>query len=325
MRVVVASAIALLSLPLWANAAVAVTHSELQAVDSSGAGTNPYVGTMTQVVLEGVVLNNPADMLDTSAGAPGGMGGQWQIFVQGLGDDLAGTALWMGQNYGTLPGKDPILDSYSDSAWLAEMDRLNDLAGHVLQMGDIIRITGYAMFRGGKTMINERHSIAPAMDFSIEYLGQTLPALSATPVSLASLQADVLCEGYDAAYPMFDASRDSGAEKYQGVLVRLEGVSLAGGVWGKDGVITVTDGEYTLPVRLGVSDDFLLPCLLDSENGFDVIGILNQENSNKGGYQLWVMGYDGSASTLGIVPEPTTIAAFFASALVLVRSRCKRR
>jgi len=319
----------ILALASAASAGAAHTHWAIQAVDADGAGNHPDVGSTNKVVLEGVVLNNPEDMLDGAAGAHPFMGGQWQVFVQGEGADHAGTALWMGQNYGKVSGNHPE-DSYTESEWQAEMLRLNYInrvgetgAGHALVMGDRVRVTGYAMFRPGygKTNINERHNKDAFWDFSVEWLGSNVGALPAEAITLADLQADAGAEGYDANFPMFDASRLTGSEYYQGTLVRIQEVRFDGGDWGKDQTLTLTDGTYSLPCRLGISDDFLMPNLLDNEAGFDVIGIFDQESGNKDGYRIWVMGYDGGTDTLGIVPEPSTLLLLLPAAAAMPRRR----
>ena len=65
-----------------------VTHSEFQGVDESGE--HVYNAT-DMVALEGILLHNPADMLDPtpddSITETFNLGGTWQIFVQGEGDD----------------------------------------------------------------------------------------------------------------------------------------------------------------------------------------------------------------------------------------------
>jgi len=306
-----------LLLPDIVHGQTAQTHEQLQAVDADGSASNPLVGSTTKVVVEGVVLNNPEDMLDMTAGSHPFMGGQWQVFVQGEGNDHAGTALWMGQNYGKLFGHTHPDDSYSDTEWSAEMGRLNyiDRVGetgtnHRVRMGDRVLVTGYAMFRPGhgKTNINERHDKDAYMDFTVEWLGSNVGELTAETITLADLQADSVAAGYDPAYPMFDASSDTGAERYQGTLVRIEDVTFSSGMWGRDETLVLTDETYSLNCRLGLADAFDAPHNLDIESGFDVIGILDQEEGNKDGYRVWVMGYDGSSGTLGIVPEPTSLS-----------------
>src|SRR4030043_743671 len=81
-----------------------ITHSQFQAVNDAGEQT--YNAT-NKVILEGILLHNPADMLNPTADESVtellNISGQWQIFFQGEGDDHAGTAAWMGQMYNNLP------------------------------------------------------------------------------------------------------------------------------------------------------------------------------------------------------------------------------
>lgn len=82
--------------------AVVITHSDFQAVDASGFGAYAGGGA-SRVSLEGILLNSPEQVFDPTPDptlGPWKMGGQWEIYIQGEGDDHAGTACWMGQNYG---------------------------------------------------------------------------------------------------------------------------------------------------------------------------------------------------------------------------------
>ena len=58
-------------------------HAVYQAVDANGFGTFPVEAG--PVKMQGILLHDPADMLDTTPGAPAFMGGQWQLFVQAVG------------------------------------------------------------------------------------------------------------------------------------------------------------------------------------------------------------------------------------------------
>ena len=75
-----------------------ITHSQFQSVDETGT---PAYNSTNKVILEGIVLNNPADMLnptpDDTIFEMYNLGAQWQFFLQGSGDDHAGTAVFMAQ------------------------------------------------------------------------------------------------------------------------------------------------------------------------------------------------------------------------------------
>src|SRR4030066_1803971 len=107
-----------------APTAASLTHSEFQAVNASGE--QAYNAT-EKVILEGILLHNPADMLnptpDDTVTQLFNISGQWQIFFQGDGDDHAGTAVWMGQLYNNLPWV--ALDGgYTNEEFTAELSGL---------------------------------------------------------------------------------------------------------------------------------------------------------------------------------------------------------
>jgi len=318
---IVVGAVALL---LVAAPALADTHWDIQAVDDTGHATNPKVGgdilPENVIVLEGIVLNNPEYMLDGTANyseTAWYLGGQWQIFVQGEGGDHAGTACWMGQNYGNLPWiGDPVTNNYSNEEWNAEMARLNYDGAHQIRMGDRVRITGYAIEYNGKSNINERHNKHPDMNFTVEWLGSA-PGLPAPElITLADVK--------DASdNDIFDETRLTGGEYWQGRLVRINNVSFTDpGLWGPDVEMEITDGAgRTLPCRLGMSDAFDDPSNLGGT--FDVIGIFNQEEDYTTGYRIWVMGYDGSADMLGI-PEPASVSLLSVGVIAMLVRRRRR-
>ena len=116
-----------------------VTHSGFQAVDESG---EQVYNATDMVILEGILLHNPADMLDPTPDdtitETFNISGQWQIYFQGEGDDHAGTAVWLGQLYNNLPWI--ALDGgYTNEEFVAELSRLNAAQ---FSPGDRIRVTG---------------------------------------------------------------------------------------------------------------------------------------------------------------------------------------
>jgi hypothetical protein len=241
--------------------AAAETHSQLQAVDAGGTCTYVKVGAdpipANQVVVEGICLNNPEDMLDPSL--------QWQVFVQGEGGDDSGTAAWAGK-------------AYQSSIWTSELARLNASG---FREGDRIRITGYALAVAGKANINERHSADPNMDFTVELLqaGVGLPEPELTTI---------------AAMNTFDATRATGGERYQCRRIRLESVRLQSGTstWGSNTKLTIvdpSDPNETLLLRLcNVDFGTRMPT-----TWFHIIGLGNQEDGYTDGYQVWVTRADG--------------------------------
>ncbi len=271
-------------------------HSTYQAIDANGNGTFP---TDHAVKMRGVVVNWPETMLDVAAGSNPFMGGQWQTFFQTVdGGDFGGTALWMGQNIGKIHGGHPGT-SYTDAEWAAEVDRLSHdpVTGRLFRPGDLVEIRARApgLFHNGKTNINEQHIDLPEADFDVVLLqsGYSVP----TPQTISL--ADVKDEGNQF---VFDSTGATGAEHYQGALVRIQGVQWTGGTWGPNQQMTLTDGNgRTLPLLLGLGSGFTL--FGPPTGTFDVVGIFDQEDETeadgyKGGYRLWAMDYDGSQFVL---------------------------
>ncbi len=266
-----------------------VSHWEFQAVD---AGGEQVYSSTDKVVLEGIVLNNPADMLDPTADDSitemFNLGGSWQIYFQGEGADHAGTAVFLGQLYNNLPWI--ALDGgYTNEQFRSELERLNSARFGV---GDRIEVTGYFLSYKGKLNINEQHNNKADHDFTIELLERGAGLPRPDVVGLEELK-----DGTDDF--IFDAARTAGCEYYQGRLVKVAGVhfSDASG-WGPDGEVTITDGVRTFAVKLGRGNGIYAGSNNLAEP-FDVIGIMDQESTDlKRGYRLWVMNYDGNGRVL---------------------------
>lgn len=323
-RVACVVLLGMVTLTASASPARGETHWDLQTVDSAGvsswSGSYPFT-------LVGVILNNPEDMLDgaydENASAEGTMGAQWQIVVQGVDTDRCGTALWMGQNYSSLGPWVPAGNAYDRDGWNDEMDRLNYDAttGHHFRAGDLVEVTANAsLFYGGKRNVNEAHRVTPDKDFSISLITADYGLPTPERLTLGDLYASPGAPDYDPAYPMFDRTRATGAEHYQGMYVLLTGLTLtnAGGWDGTewaDRLCEVTDGlGHTLPLRMPLHD------LGDAPAGvFDAYGILNQESGSgsngRMGYELFVTG---------IVPEPASLSLLVIGALACLRRRDRR-
>jgi len=265
------------------------THSEFQAVDETGE--HVYNAT-EKVILEGILLHNPADMLDPTPDdtitETFNLGGAWQIFFQGEGDDHAGTTVWLGQLYNNLPWVSPD-GGYSNEEFIAELSRLNAAQ---FSPGDRIRVTGYFLSYNGKLNINEQHNNNPDHDFTIELMQRGVGLPRPELVTLDQLK-DVDDEF------IFDPNREEGCEYYQATLIKVEDVYFADAAgWGPDGELLITDGAKTLPVKLGRGNGIYAGSNNLAEP-FDIIGILDQESSDlTSGYRLYVMNYDGNGSVL---------------------------
>jgi len=267
-------------------------HFYFQAVDGDGFGTFPLTAP---VKMRGVIINRSEQMLPGEPSATPYMGGIWQVYVQAVGDaDVGGTALWMGQNIGKLVGNHPA-GSYTDQEWLAELDRLSHdpITGHEFQPGDYVEIRARApglSFRG-KTNVNEQHSNNPAMDFDVYLLEADygVPEPILVPLSYVKDENDDF---------IFDPQRLTGAEYFQGSLVRFPEVSFIDtSNWAPDAELVVQDDTgRTFPVKLGLDEAFTL--CGPPAGPVDVIGVFDQEDYDpddgyKSGYRLWVRAYAG--------------------------------
>jgi hypothetical protein len=265
------------------------THRQFQAVDAAGEQTYK---AGDKVILEGILLNNPADMLDPTPddtiSETFNLGGQWQIFFQGEGNDHAGTAVFLGQLYNNLPWIPPD-GGYSNQEFIAELGRLNAAQ---FSPGDRIRATGYYLSYKGKLNINEQHQNKPDHDFTIELIEQGVGLPRPEVVDLDQLKDD------NDKF-IFDPARTRGCEYYQGRLVKVEDVEFADASdWRPNGQLLITDGAKTFPLKLGRGNGIYAGSNNLSER-FDAIGIMDQESTDlKTGYQIYVMNYDGNGSVL---------------------------
>jgi hypothetical protein len=269
-----------------------VTHLDLQAVNADGVGT--YSAT-DKVIITGIVLNNPEEILDPTPGAPAYIGGQWQIYIQGEGDDHAGTAVYMGQYYAKVGGQS---GSYTDEQLLSELCRINHdpNTGYTFAAGDRVRVTGWYKFYTGKINVNEKHEADPMFDFEVELLE---PAVGLPQPELITLD---MVKDSDNQY-IFDQTRLTGCEYYQVRLVRVNDVNIVDpNNWAPDGTVTIRDKTgRTFPVKLGIGDGFTRYVCPTGQ--ISVIAIFDQENPSSsppfnGGYRLWVPNYDGNGLVL---------------------------
>ena len=263
-----------------------ITHTNLQSVNSTG-----YTAWVEAFPfkLQGVIVNDPEEMLDyiynPDATVSNLMGGQFQVFFQAVAPgDRGGTALWMAQNYQVM-GPGYAGEDYG-TEWTNEMRRVQyDINGRKFRKGDLIEVTARkGLFRGGKLNINERHRITFSNDFDVALVKANVGLPQAEALTLADLK-----NPDDSA--IFDANRMQGGEHYQGMRVRLDGIRLVNtNGWGKtnwsDRICTVTDDAgRSFPLRMPLADLGDPPA---TTAVFSATGILNQENSNTNGYELFV-------------------------------------
>jgi hypothetical protein len=291
---------ALLISPLLAPSLRAETHANLQSVTATGtsAWSGAYPFTIT-----GVLLTDPDEMLDSTPNYQDyvygvtTMGGEWQIVFQAaFPGDQGGTFCWMGQNYSTRRTPNDDSFSYSNAEWLSEINRLNHdpVTGHAFRKGDLVSVTANgSLFFGGKRNINEMHHNEPEYDFTISLVASNYGLPAPEVLSLVSL---VRTNDNDPATfeDIFDPTRNTGGERWQGARVRLNGLTLVttegwdpAKLWGQR-LCSVRDGEnrfFSLRhPRYSLGEP--------PSGAFDAIGILNQESgSNAQGtnrYELFV-------------------------------------
>ncbi len=300
---VVAIAASVLADPDWQSLPY-TTHADYQAVDANGFATFP-LGSPVRV--RGVIIADPANLLDPTPGAPYLLGGQWQLHIQTTDpNDFGGIACWIGQFYGNLPFVDPN-EVYDEAAWLAELDRVSHdpNTGHPFAVGDLVEVRARVpgLNFAGKTNINEAHNTLAGANFDVLLIEASHGVPTPTVITLADVKDES-----DAF--IFDATRQTGAERHQCELVRINDVKFVDvDAWGPDVELHVTDGTgRTLPVLLGRGDGFeVFP---PPTGTVDLIGIFDQEDlvsadGYKDGYRLWITHYTGSGCVL---PEPWPLA-----------------
>ncbi len=273
-----------------------VTHEEFQAVNSDGETT--FTG-QTWVQIEGIILNTPEKWLDPTAeeiSQPWNLGGEWEIFIQGEGDDHAGTAVWIGQNYGNGPGD----ANYPNDEWISELQRINydPNTGYTFTAGDRVMVRGTYLFYKGKLNINENHNTEPYYNFEVHLLEPAVGLPQPETVDLSDLKD----QNDD---PIFDPTRQTGCEYYQARRIRINDVNIVNTEnWGPDTMLTVRDANgltFDVYTRLGRGFS-TYPC---PTGQIDVIGILDQLSPGQKpnldhtrGYRLLVMDYDGNGMVL---------------------------
>jgi hypothetical protein len=287
---------------LAAGSVRAETFQNLEAVDTNGFST--WTGSYPLTVM-GVILNDPGEMLDATpdtipwnngAGAYQ-LGGQWQVFVQSvLPGDRGGVECWMAQDYGNLPWEPHDgSDSYTDSAWMAETTRVSHdpVTDYAFRKGDLVTITANgSLFYGGMQNINEEHSTDPANDFSFSLVCSNYGLPSPEVISLSSvISTNLSPTGH---YDIFDPTRTTGGEHWQGMRVRINGLTLVTtDGWNTNSdwstrYCTATDGEgRQFPLVHPLYDLGPAPT-----SRFDATGVFLQESGSDTdgtfGYELFV-------------------------------------
>ena len=263
-----------------ASAQTAVTHTNLQSVTLTG--TSAWVESFP-FAIRGVIVNDPEEMLDPAfnpdATSPS-TGGQYQLFIQAFAaGDRGGTALYMSQ-------RSYIGDHYDAATWASEMHRvMYDGNGRKFRKGDWVEVTARkALDYSGKRNINESHRTTASNDFDVALVKANAGLPQAEAIRLSDLvRAD--------NSQIFDPSRATGGEHWQGMRVRLDGLRLTStNGWGQSAwsnrICTATDGSNrTFHLRMPRTDLGAPP---STATVFSATGILNQEDSYTNGYELFV-------------------------------------
>lgn len=295
-------AIGFCGLLLAAGVSRAETVTNLEAVDANGVST--WNGSFP-IVLTGVLLTDPSEMLDATPdylpwddGANiYNLGGQWQVFVQVVTNgDRGGVECWMAQDYGNLPWEPHDgSDSYTDEAWTAEVNRVSHdpATGYAFHKGDLVTITANgSLFYGGMQNINEEHSTDPAYDFTISLVATNFGLPAPEVISLSSvISTNLSATGH---YDIFDPTRATGGEHWQGMRVRINGLTLVTtNGWNTNSdwslrYCTATDGQgRQFPLIHPLYDIGPVPT-----NQFNATGVFLQESGSGTdgtfGYELFV-------------------------------------
>jgi hypothetical protein len=264
-----------------ASAQTMITHTNLQSVTSTG--TSAWVETFP-FTIQGVILNDPEEMLDPAynpdaAGVPDG--GQFQMFIQAVAaGDRGGTAIFMSQ-MSFIGG-----NNYDEAGWVSEMQRVRyDGNGRKFRKGDLVEVTARkGLFYNGKFNINEAHLTLEENNFDVTLVRPNTVLPQAEVLTLADLKhAD------DSA--IFDATRATGGEHYQGMRVRIDGIRLMDtngwgqAAWSNRICTAADDSGRTFTLRMPRTDLGPAPA---TSTWFSATGILNQENSRTNGYELFV-------------------------------------
>ena len=284
-----------------------ILHRDLQAVTPSG--TTAWAGSVP-FTIRGVLLNDPAEMLDPTydptATAMNYTGGIFQVFFQAVdADDRGGTALWMAQNYNALGGWVPPGNDYG-ADWTNEMIRVTrDANGRLFRKGDQIEVTARkALFYDGKVNVNENHRIVASNDFDVVLVKPNAGLPQAEAITLA----DLVTAGTN---QIFDSSRATGGEHWQGMRVRLDGIRLTDtngwgkAAWAERTCLAADAAGRSFPLRMPRTDLGDPPA---PGEYFSAVGILNQEKGRTNGYELFVQEIQPEVGIELVSPNGRTLS-----------------
>ncbi len=262
------SLLAVISVHAMANAPIWDT----QAPKADGTGAYALVNAdpveSNRVTVEGVALAGWNELLDPSV--------MYTAFLQDTTSDKGGIQAWSGKFY------------YGNLWRPAEYIPF--------AAGDRLRITGFLADNRGKVLINDRHSSAPVMRFTVQIVDHPgMPDAQLIP-SVGSCNS-------------FDVTRATGGERYQGRWVMLHGLEFnppQGGsiTWKPDGTIPVKDA--TGEINLYLASQGAFGTTAPSYSKFAVAAIFDQEDLQSpfiDTYRLWVKSPSFVAESLDTCQE----------------------
>ena len=196
--------------------------------------------------------------------------------------------------------------------WTANVNRVSHdpATGYAFHKGDLVMITANgSLFYGGMQNINEEHSTDPAYDFTISLVSSNFGLPAPQVISLSSvISTNLSATGH---YDIFDPTRATGGEHYQGMRVRINGLTLVTtNGWNTNSdwdsrYCTATDGEgRQFPLIHPLYDLGPAPT-----NQFDATGVFLQESGSGTdgtfGYELFVQEITPSSSAvLNLANQP---------------------
>jgi len=230
----------------------------------------------------------------------------------------------MAQDYGNLPWEPHDgSDSYTDDAWTAEVNRVSHdpATGHAFHKGDLVTITANgSLFYGGMQNINEEHSTDPAYDFTISLVATNFGLPAPEVISLSSvISTNLSATGH---YDIFDPTRATGGEHWQGMRVRINGLTLVTtNGWNTNSdwslrYCTATDGQgRQFPLIHPLYDIGPVPT-----NQFNATGVFLQESGSGTdgtfGYELFVQEIAPSdAAVLNIAVQSASVVVSWPGSL----------
>ncbi len=172
-----------------------------------------------------------------------------------------------------------------------------------------------SLFYGGMQNVNEEHSVDPAYNFTISLVSSNYGLPTPEVISLASVTSTNF--GSTGHYDIFDPTRATGGEHWQGIRVRINGLTLVtSNGWNTNSdwesrFCTVTDGEgRQFPLIHPLYDIGPAPT-----NQFDATGVFLQESGSgvdgTFGYELFVQEISPSDDAMLSIRSAKTVVTIF--------------